>query len=249
MSSGSNWCPICNFPTGEGRDEKSICSRCGGEGMVRCSQCLCLECGGTGRLECHGCDDGREPCPDCGGAGKQRKMVTSLKCRRCDATGIIYHEECSGRGSNPCPACSGLGHLPDCPRCGSTGRNDCPACFGTGLYPSTHLLSHAEAGSIAHLLMRLPVVEDTAPGELLDLDGAVYRATSLLALYHWSPVSQAQDREHQLIVLRDRLHFQVAILTVASRTTTRIDYKFLTVARTGKSAFRAEYAEETKAWR
>ena len=149
----------------------------------------------------------------------------------------------------PCASCAGLGHGHECTTCSSSGEIECPACFGTGLFPSSHLMNHAELGAVAHLLDRLPQVDDDAPGELVDRTAAVHRITSFLAIYHWAPSENPQDKEHQMFVLQDRLHLQVAILSSRAAVAIRIDYRFLTISRTGPRAFRLRYAEELKLFR
>lgn len=110
-------------------------------------------------------------------------------------------------------------------------------------------MGHAEVGAVAHLLERLPLSEDDSPGELVDNVTAVHRMTSFLAIYHWAPSEHPEDKEHQMFVLQDRLHLQVAILSSRSSSTTRIDYRFLTVSRTAANGFRMRYAEEIKQFR
>jgi len=163
--------------------------------------------------------------------------------------GVIYHEQCLGRGMIPCQTCLGIGHSPDCTRCGGSGTIPCPSCYSAGLEPSSHVVEHALLGAMAHLMEMLPVVPPASGSELFDLSAAIRRITAFLAIYHFAPSSPDSDREHQMIVLEERLNLQVALLEVRDRSHVFIRYHFLDVRRTAASSFQLDYKEHQKEWR
>ena len=101
---------------------------------------------------------------------------------------------------------------------------------------------------MGHLLRQLPTGESAKGGELVDLPGSCDRVVAFLGRYHFGH-HVGSDVEHELMVLVDRLHFQVAELSIAERSGIRIDYHFLTVRRTGDEEYRLVYATESKQWR
>jgi len=137
--------------------------------------------------------------------------------------------------------------------CNSKGSVPCRDCFGSGLAPSPGALEFAGGGPLASLLGQLPVStgggEEAAAGELLDQASTLRRILCFLGSYHWAPIQNSADAEHELHVLDNRLHLRTALLSFASVSSIRIDYRFLTVWRCGESAFRVSYQRETKAWR
>lgn len=226
-----------------------ICTTCGGKGIERCKHCLCLDCSGTGKTPCRGCNGGKTVCPDCRGTGKSKGVFGEGKCRKCDATGIIYHDSCGGSGKLPCLSCAGLGYVPECEHCGGSSTFRCSTCFGTGLLPTPVLVQQASTGALARLLTQLPVMQTDTAGETHGLEGTIRRILSFLSFYHWSSVDNPDDAEHELCVQEAGLHLRISLLSLGTSTTTKIDYHFLDVVRTANTAYRVRYVSESKAWR
>lgn len=244
-----NWCPLCSFPSHQTRDVKELCPSCGGTGIAICPKCACPSCRGNGKTPCGNCRKGRIQCPACKGEGRESGILFSGRCKQCDGVGMVYHEACGGRGSLPCQACLGVGHGHECSTCQGTGRTFCMHCFGVGIAPSSHVVEHAIEGPLAHLADRLPEVPRDPAAEILDRTGALQRAAALLAIFHFAPVSGDSEREHEMLVQDRRLHFQVSLLEVSTRSTVRVTYHFLDLSRTGEKSFQALYRTNEKEFR
>jgi len=188
-------------------------------------------------------------CPACEGSGQTRRFLLKGKCSSCRGTGQVIHEPCDGSGTVPCAPCAGLGHQPGCPQCGSTGVEACYACFGSGLAPSASMLSHAAAGSFPVLLRQLPVVDEVSTGELLEHGVAVRRILAFLAAAHWSAPADSDESEHELDLLRNRLHLRAAFLVIGATSSITVDYRFLTIHRTAEEGYRVLFESHRKAWK
>jgi hypothetical protein len=115
------------------------CTDCNGDRSKTCGQC-----GARGWHPCHDCNesgkvnDDRDPprlvnCPKCRGRGR-------LDCPGCRA-GRIACRTCRARGWLPCTGCSGRGfNYRTCPECEDTRKQPCPACEGLGALPEDHAL-------------------------------------------------------------------------------------------------------------
>ncbi len=226
-----------------------FCPACGGSGSVPCPTCVCLDCGGVGSHDCPGCDQGRLACRGCEGTGQTRSLLVKRPCAQCKGTGQELHADCDGTGTVACSACAGLGHQPGCSACGSTGEQVCFSCFGSGLAASPTMIEHAASGSFPALLKQLPIVDEVAPGELLDHSAAVRRILAFLAAAHWNVPAESDESEHELNVLRNRIHIRAAFLLVGTGSAITVDYRFLTVQRTGEDGYRLHFEAHRKAWK
>lgn len=96
-----------------------------------CPNCLGIQ----ESVECENCDQGREECEYCEGAGR-------WDCGECDGRGYVDCGECGGDNSVDCGECFGVGELEnECENCdgdgfievaGEEGEKECPDCEGEG---------------------------------------------------------------------------------------------------------------------
>lgn len=249
MNPTHKWCPLCSLPEELLMNAKRLCQGCAGNGVASCPHCLCLDCGGTGKIPCPECSGGQMPCPECKGKGSVPGLFGLNKCRRCDQTGLVYHDGCGGVGSTVCMACAGIGNLPDCDVCAGSSESQCSECFGTGFAPSEEVYAVAEEGTLAHLLRQLDIQSVDGAFEPLDNASAIHRIVSFLAFHHWAVTSASSDSEHELHVFERKLHFRVASLSIGHGSSVHIEYRFLDVQRTGAASFKVTYSHQKKAWR
>jgi hypothetical protein len=122
-------------------DQYDMCSRCTGNGRIRCSSCLGAgqeqEYGryneGRSWRSCSRCaGSGERACESCGGTGSVSRLFAAGRSRdensatRKDDTDDLF-ESSPNWTKRPCRMCEG------------TGREDCRYCYGTGRYVSSIL--------------------------------------------------------------------------------------------------------------
>jgi hypothetical protein len=111
------------------------------------------------------------------------------------------------------------------------------------------MLEHSAAGSFPMLLRQLPIVDEVTDGELLDHGASVRRILAFLAAAHWNIPADCDESEHELNVLRNRLHIRASYLLVGSGSAITVDYRFLTVHRTAEDGYRLLFQNRRKAWK
>jgi len=111
------------------------------------------------------------------------------------------------------------------------------------------MLDYAAAGSFPGLLRQLPIVSEAPEGELLDHSSSVRRILSFLAAAHWNAPPDSDEAEHELNLLRNRIHIRAAFLLIGAGSSITIDYRFLTLHRTAADGYRVQFECHRKGWK
>ncbi len=162
----------------------NLCETCQGYRTVKCADCHgtshdhassrgCTKCKGEGEIKCAQprCKEGKVPCPgkclkltegtwvkrDDGKRWRTIKLkgrtvniseghigevwevgndevVNRGKCPTCAGTAEVICPKCEGTSASPCPTCLAAKDAPDCPTY-TAGRSECAICVGSGLKP------------------------------------------------------------------------------------------------------------------
>lgn len=188
------------------------CSRCGGDGWVKCSSCTngyndCGTCSTKGYVDCSKCSNflwstGKEKCRGCGGSGKKNGNT----CATCNGKGKLQCSACHGAKTVTCSKCRGAGKIP-CSTCGTTGRLICQPCEGTGHF---HILRTVACAVHDHFRVDLTDAKQEVVSQLAGRDLNGLRTLASVTQKPPTVRGNVVEREYDLECIITEIGLQVA---------------------------------------